>query len=60
MPNKLGGCGIQAKAGDLFEYAALGVVDPGLEAMLKEFEAAYPYLKFIAEQTGIIDPFNKR
>jgi hypothetical protein len=60
MPNKLGGCGIQSKAGDLFEYAANELVDPGLTELLKNFEAAYPYLKFIAEQTGINDPFDKR
>lgn len=60
MPNKLGGCGVQGKSVDLLEYGATGKVDRGLSEILKTFEAAYPYLLFIARANNIMDPFDKR
>lgn len=60
MPNRLGACGAQNKKEDLFEYAVCGAEDTGLEEILKTFEAAYPYLKFIAEANGIANPFEEK
>ncbi len=57
MPNKLRYCGGDSNS-ELFEYAAHQAADDGLKAMLKEFEAMYPYLRLIAEANKIADPFN--
>jgi len=57
MPNKLRYCGGDSNA-ELFAYTANQQSDDGLKAMLKEFEAMYPYLRLIAEANKIADPFN--
>ncbi len=57
MPNKLRYCGGD-KNSELFEYARANQSDAGLQAMLKEFETMFPYLRLIAEANHIADPFN--
>jgi hypothetical protein len=59
MPNRLGYCG----GGDnqtLFDYCTESAADPGLEGLLRQFQAAYPYLKFIANSNGLANPFDRR
>ena len=58
-PNKLKYCGPD-KNKDLFEYCAKTHVDPGLGMLLKEFEVMYPYLKLIADENKIANPFNEK
>src|SRR3989338_10040062 len=41
-------------------YLKEGVSDPGLSVYLSEFAVLYPYLKLIAEENGIADPFDPR
>ncbi|MDQ3655799.1 MAG: DUF6390 family protein [Chloroflexota bacterium] len=59
MPNRLHYCG-----GDnnsvIFDYAVEGVREPPLEAMLRKFTGAMPYLSLIARSNGIADPFDER
>ncbi len=59
MPNHLRYCG-----GDdnrtLFEYGVENVVDSGVQAMLRKFTGALPYLQLIARTNGIADPFDDR
>ncbi len=59
MPNRLHYCG-----GDnnsvIFDYAVEGVREPPLEAMLRKFTGAMPYLSLIARSNGITDPFDER
>ena len=59
MPNRLSYCG-----GDdnktLFEYCVANQTDPGLVNILRQFQAALPYLKLIATNNGIADPFDAR
>ncbi len=59
MPNRLRYCG-----GDdnrtLFEYGIENVVDGGLQPLLKTFTGALPYLKLIARENDIADPFDAR
>ncbi len=59
MPNRLHYCG-----GDnnsvIFDYAVEGVREPPLEAMLRKFTGAMPYLTLIAKSNGIADPFDVR
>jgi len=57
MPNKLRYCGGDSNS-ELFEYVSHQETDPGLQAMLKEFQTMFPYLKLIAEANKIADPFN--
>ena len=51
MPNRLRYCG-----GDdnrtLFEFGPLNLADGGLEALLRRFTGALPYLQLIARPTG--------
>lgn len=49
-PNALGYCGPGDSAA-LREYAAAGVTDPGLHALARRFEGAWPYLSLIAAAT---------
>ena len=58
-PNHLGYCG-PADHQALLEYGSAEVVDGGLTQLLGQFEGAYPYMKLIAEATGIGDPFDSR
>src|SRR5690606_33686545 len=59
MPNRLRYCG-----GDdnrtLFDYALEMVREPPLEQMLARFTGALPYLRLIARENGIPDPFDER
>jgi hypothetical protein len=59
MPNLLRYCG-----GDdnrtLFDYGVAGAVDGGLDALLRKFSGALPYLKLIARANGLADPFDER
>lgn len=59
MPNRLHYCG-----GDnnsvIFDYGVEGVREPPLEAMLRKFTGAMPYLSLIARSNGIDDPFDER
>ena len=59
MPNRLGYCG-GPLADELFDYVIEGRSDPGTDRLITQFEAAYPYLKFIASSTGISDPTDPR
>jgi len=58
MPNHLSFCGPD-KNKDLFHYCHSQEVDQGLKQILEEFQTLYPYLKFIAHQNQIKDPFNQ-
>ncbi len=60
MPNRIGGCGIQGRTNDIFGYVTENVQDKGLEELLETFEVAYPYIKFIAHENGIQNPFDAR
>ena len=51
MPNRLGYCGPDDR-GVILEYLEESRGGEGLEATLKEFEAAYPFLTLIARSTG--------
>jgi len=59
MPNHLRYCG-----GDdnrtIFEYGLENTIDPGLFPLLRKFIGALPYLKLIARENGLTDPFDDR
>ncbi len=59
MPNRLRYCGGDENR-TLFEYGTEEVVDGGLEALLRKFSGALPYLQLIAHANGIPDPFDDR
>jgi hypothetical protein len=59
MPNRLGYCG----GGDsqtLFDYCLARESDGGMDPLIQQFQAAYPYLRFIARSNGIADPLDPR
>jgi hypothetical protein len=58
-PNKLKYCGPD-KNRELFGYMVKGVEDVGLGQLLGDFAVMYPYLRLIAEENGIKDPFDER
>lgn len=58
-PNHLGYCG-PADHQALLEYGAAQVTDGGLTQLLGAFEGAFPYMRLIADATGIGDPFDRR
>lgn len=58
-PNYYKYCGPDANR-SIAAYLQEGVSDPGLSAYLSEFAVLYPYLKLIAEENGIADPFDSR
>jgi hypothetical protein len=58
-PNALGYCGPDERR-ELLEYGAAGVTDPGLVALARRFEGAWPYLELIAHANGIADPLDRR
>jgi hypothetical protein len=58
-PNLLGYCG-PADHRALLEYGAGGVQDGGLNQLARGFDGAWPYLRLIAETTGIGDPLDRR
>jgi len=59
-PNKLKYCGPTEKNFELFSYLTEEKVDQGLNELLDDFGVMYPYLKLIAEENGIMDPFDSR
>jgi len=58
-PNKLELCGPRDKNRTIFDYLSAKRSDPGLIESLEEFEAAYPYISFIAKENNIREPFSK-
>jgi len=56
-PNRLHFCGPDANR-ELWDYLRAGVTDAGLEKLLRGFETLYPYLRHIAREHGIADPFD--
>ena len=54
-PNQLGYCG-GPDSEALLDYVIGGEADAGLDALIGKFEAAYPYLRFIANSNAIEDP----
>lgn len=58
-PNRLHYCGPDANA-EIRGFIEDGKSDIGLELLLRQFKTLYPYLKYIAEENGIKDPFDKR
>ncbi|MBA2776731.1 MAG: hypothetical protein H0U31_08385, partial [Chloroflexia bacterium] len=59
MPNKLHYCGGDNNTA-IFDYGLEGLREPPLEAMLRKFTGAMPYLSLIARSNGIADPFDER
>lgn len=59
MPNALGYCG-GPEDRELLEYAVEGIADEGMNHLIRQFQAAWPNLVFIAEASGIGDPFDAR
>jgi hypothetical protein len=58
-PNSLGYCG-PGEHRALLDYASAGYADEGLRQLLRGFEGAFPYMRFIAEASGIGDAFDAR
>jgi hypothetical protein len=58
-PNRLHFCGPDANR-EIWDYLNAGFTDFGLQKLLKGFEALYPYLKYIAHEHHILDPFDPR
>ncbi|HEU0021101.1 MAG TPA: DUF6390 family protein [Dehalococcoidia bacterium] len=59
MPNRLGYCG-GSDSQTLFDYCVAHESDAGMDSLIHQFQAAYPYLKFIAQSNGIADPLDPR
>jgi len=59
MPNFYAYCGPD-KNKTLFEYCSHEYYDPNLNKILSEFEVMLPYLKLIAHNNNIADPFDQR
>lgn len=59
MPNRLRYCGGDDNS-TIFEYAVADVREPPLDGMLRKFSGALPYLRLIAEGSGVADPFDER
>ncbi len=58
-PNRLHFCGPDANR-EIWDYLNAGFTDFGLQKLLKGFETLYPYLKHIAHENNIQDPFDSR
>jgi len=58
-PNRLGYCGSEDHQ-SLFGYLSEDKADAGLLDLARKFEGAYPYLRLIAEASGLADPFDRR
>lgn len=58
-PNYYKYCGPDANL-NIASYLKEEVSDPGLEQYLSEFAVLFPYLKLIAHENGLADPFNLR
>ena len=62
MPNRLNFCGPENQD-DVLEFYAnanKNLVKGSIKPLLEDFETMYPYLKFIARENGIKDPFDER
>ncbi|MFH1280863.1 MAG: DUF6390 family protein [Candidatus Beckwithbacteria bacterium] len=59
-PNKLKYCGPGDKNFQLFSYVNEGVEDQGLAELLDDFSGMFPYLKLIADENKISDPFDEK
>jgi len=59
-PNKLKYCGPVEKNAEILAYMLEGVEDQGLGQLLGEFGVMQPYLKLIADENKIKDPFDER
>lgn len=58
-PNERGYCGpSDSKA--LLEYRTAGRIDGGLAQLAQAFTGPWPYLKLMAERTGVGDPFHHK
>ncbi len=58
MPNSLGYCGPDDR-GKILEHIQESSSDEGFVSILQEFEAAYPFIHFIAKSTGRT-PFDRK
>jgi hypothetical protein len=58
-PNRLHFCGPDANR-EIWDYLNAGFTDFGLQKLLQGFEALYPYLRHIATENHIADPFDPR
>ena len=58
-PNRLHYCGPDA-AGEIRSYIGDNNSDPGLEMLLKAFRTMFPYLRYIAAENNITDPFDEK
>ncbi len=58
-PNRLHFCGPDANR-EIWDYLNAGYTDFGLQKLLMGFEALYPYLRHIATENHIEDPFDPR
>lgn len=58
-PNALSLCGPNKKI-DLNWYATSGNIDQGEVEILTQFSTLYPYLRLIAQENKLNDPFDKR
>lgn len=58
-PNRLHLCGPDANQ-EVLDYIKEGYADAGLENILKQFRTLFPYLKEIARENRIPDPFDDR
>ncbi len=56
-PNQLKLCGPRDKNQIILDYLSAQRSDPGLIECLEEFEAAFPYISFIAKENRIKNPF---
>lgn len=58
-PNRLGYCG-GPETEELLDYCVAGASDPGIDRLIRQFQAAYPYLQFIARSSGTPDPLDPK
>jgi hypothetical protein len=58
-PNRLHFCGPDANK-EIWDYLNAGFTDFGLQKLLQGFEALYPYLRHIATENHLEDPFDPR
>lgn len=58
-PNRLHYCGPDANK-ELHDLIEAGKDDFGLELLLRQFKTLYPYLRYIAGENNIKDPFDAR
>jgi hypothetical protein len=58
-PNELGYCG-PAQSASLFDLAATGRTDVPAASLAQAFTGAWPYLRLLAELSGITDPLDEQ